>query len=139
MLPICIWPYIMGNILIVKKLSIMVLDKAKVCVYVHVHILKVLHFQTKNLIFFIPLLLFSVVHYQKVKLLSRVRLFAIPWTVVYQASLSMGFSKQEYWSGVPFPTPGDLPDPGIEPRSPELQADALPSEHQGSPHYQNYQ
>ena len=55
----------------------------------------------------------------------------IPWTVVYQASLSMGFSGQEYWSGLPFPSPGDLPDPGIEPRSPALQADALPSESPG--------
>ena len=64
----------------------------------------------------------------KVKLLSCVQLSAIPWTVVYQASLSMGFSRQEYWSGLPFPSPGDLPDPGIEPRSPALQADALPSE-----------
>ena len=63
----------------------------------------------------------------KVKLLSRVRLFATPWTVAYQASLSMGFSRQEYWSGLPFPSPGDLPDPGIKPRSPALQA-ALPSE-----------
>ena len=62
------------------------------------------------------------------KLLSHVRLFAIAWTVVYQASLSMGFSRQEYWSGLPFPSPGDLPDPGIKPRSPALQADALPSE-----------
>ena len=64
----------------------------------------------------------------KVMSLSRVRLFAIPWTVVYQASLSMGFSRQEYWSGLPFPSPGDLPDPGIEPMSPALQADALPSD-----------
>ena len=64
----------------------------------------------------------------KVKSLSRVRLFAIPWTVVYQASLSMGFSRQEYWSGLSFPSPGDLPDPGIEPRS-ALQADALPLSH----------
>ena len=69
----------------------------------------------------------------KVKSLSCVRLFAIPWTVVYQASLSMGFSRQEYWSGLPFPSPGDIPDPGIEPRSPALQADALPSEPQGKP------
>ena len=53
---------------------------------------------------------------------------AIPWTVVYQASLSMGFSRQKYCRGVPLPSPGDLPDPGIEPRSPALQADALPSE-----------
>ena len=51
------------------------------------------------------------------KSLSRVRLFVTPQTVAYQASLSMGFSRQEYWSGVPFPSPGDLPDPGIEPRS----------------------
>ena len=56
----------------------------------------------------------------KVKLLSRVWLFATPWTVAYQAPPSMGFSRQEYWSGLPFPTPGDLPDPGIKPGSPEL-------------------
>ena len=64
----------------------------------------------------------------KVKLLSRVRLFATPWTVAYQAPQSMGFSRQEYWSGLPFPSPGDLLDPGIEPGSPALQADTLPSE-----------
>ena len=63
---------------------------------------------------------------------SRVRLFATPWTVAYQASLSMGFSRQEYWSGLPFLSPGDHPDPGIEPGSPTLQADTLPSEPQGS-------
>ena len=68
----------------------------------------------------------------KVKSLSHVRLFVIPWTVVYQVSLSMGFSRQEYWSGLPFPSPVDLPDPGIEPRSPALQADALPSEPPGN-------
>ena len=56
-----------------------------------------------------------------------------PWTVAYQASLSMEFSRQEYWSGLPFPSPGDLPDPGIEPGLPELQADALPSEPPGKP------
>ena len=50
------------------------------------------------------------------------------WTVVCQASLSMGFSRQEYWSGLPFPSPGDLPHPGIEPWSPALQADSLPIE-----------
>ena len=64
----------------------------------------------------------------KVKSLSRVRLFATPWIVAYQAPPSMGFSRQECWSGLPFPSPGDLPDPGIEPRSLALQADALPSE-----------
>ena len=60
--------------------------------------------------------------------LSRVRLFATPWTVAHQAPPSMGFSRKEYWSGVPFPSPGDLPDSGIKPRSPALQADALTSE-----------
>ena len=70
------------------------------------------------------------------KLLSRVRLFAVPWTVAYQAPPSMEFSRQDYWSGLPFPSPGDLPNLGIEPRSPALQADALPSElNQGSNHY----
>ena len=54
-----------------------------------------------------------------------------PWTVAYQAPPSMGFSRQECWSGLPFPSPGDLPDPGIEPGSPALQADALPSEPPG--------
>ena len=55
-------------------------------------------------------------------------LFVTPWTVAYQAPLSMEFSRQEYWSGLPFPSPGDLPNPEIEPRSPALQADSLPSE-----------
>ena len=52
----------------------------------------------------------------------------ILWAVSCQAPLSMGFSRQEYWSGLPFPSPGDLPDPGIEPGSPALQADDLPTE-----------
>ena len=69
----------------------------------------------------------------KVKSLSCVRLFETPWTVAYQAPPSMGFSRQECWSGLPFPSPGNLPDPGIEPRSPALQADALPSEPPGKP------
>ena len=59
---------------------------------------------------------------------SRVRLFATPWTVACQAPLSMEFSRQEYWSGLPFPSPGDLPDIGIAPGSPVLQADSLLSE-----------
>ena len=65
--------------------------------------------------------------------LSCVRLFATPWTVAYQAPPSMGFSRQEYWNGLPFPSPGDLPNPGIEPGSPALQADSLPSEPPGKP------
>ena len=68
-----------------------------------------------------------------VKSLSRVRLFATPWTVAYQASLSMGFCSQEYWSGLPFPFPGDLPDPGVEPRSPALEAYTLTAEPPGKP------
>ena len=58
-----------------------------------------------------------------------------PWTVAYQFPPSMGFSRQEYWSGLPFPSPGDLPDPGIEPRSPVLQANALTSEPAGKFYY----
>ena len=67
------------------------------------------------------------------KSLSHVQLFATPWTVAYQAPLSMEFSRQVYWSGFPFPSPGDLPDPGIEPGSPASQADTLPSEPSGKP------
>ena len=69
----------------------------------------------------------------KVKSLSRVQLFVTPWTVAHQAPSSMGFSRQEYWSGLPFPSPGDLPDPGIKPGSPAFQADALTSEPPGKP------
>ena len=58
-----------------------------------------------------------------------------PWTIALLAPLSMGFSKQEYWSGFSFPSPGDLPNPGIEPRSPALQADSLLTELQGKPQY----
>ena len=65
------------------------------------------------------------------KSLSHVRLFATPWTVAYQAPQSVEFSRQEYWSGLPFPSPGDLPNPGTEPEFPTLQADALPSEPPG--------
>ena len=67
------------------------------------------------------------------KSFSRVLLFTTPWTVAYQAALSMGFSRQEYWSRLPFPSAGDLRNPGIEPGSPILQADALPSEPPGKP------
>ena len=64
---------------------------------------------------------------KKVKSLSRVRLFATLWTVAYQLPPSMGFSRQGYWSGLQFPSLGNLPDPGIEPQFPALQTDALPS------------
>ena len=65
---------------------------------------------------------------ESVKSLSRVQLFMTPRTVAYQVPLSMGFSRQEYWSGLPFPSPGNLPNPGIEPESPALQVDSLPIE-----------
>ena len=77
--------------------------------------------------------LFGLISLCEVKLLSRVSLFATLWTVAHQAPLPMGFSRQEYWSGLPFPSAGDLPDPGIKPRSPALQADALTSEPPGKP------
>ena len=70
---------------------------------------------------------------KKEKSLSCVQFFVTPWTLAYQAPPSMGFSKQECWSGLPFPSSGDLPDPGTEPRSPAVQADALPSEPSGNP------
>ena len=59
--------------------------------------------------------------------------FTTPWTTALQAPLSMEFPRQEYWSGLPFPSAGDLPDPGIKPRSPAWQADSLPLSHQGIP------
>ena len=58
---------------------------------------------------------------------------ATPWIVARQAPLSMGFPRQEYWNGLPFPSPGNLPDPGIKPTFPALQVDSLPLSHQGSP------
>ena len=82
----------------------------------------------------------SLINYEQtnVKSLSRVRLFATPQTVAYQAPQSMEFSRQEYWSGLPFPSPGDLPNPGIEPSSPTRQADALLSEPPGKQPGINY-
>ena len=67
---------------------------------------------------------------------SHVRLFATLWTVAHQAPLFVGFSRQEYWSGLPCPPPGDLPDPRTESTSPvssALQVDSLPLSHQGGP------
>ena len=66
-------------------------------------------------------------------MLSSVRLFATPWTIAHQAPLSMGFSRQEHWSGWPFPSPGDLPDARTKPGAPALQADSFPSELPGKP------
>ena len=79
-------------------------------------------------------ILYQLSHkWKKEKSLSWVRLFVTPWIVAHQAPPSLGFSRQEYWSGLPFPSPEDLPDPGIEPRSPSLQAEALTSEPPGKP------
>ena len=64
---------------------------------------------------------------------SHVRLFAAPWTIAHQVSLSTGFSRKEHWTGLQCPPPGDLPDPGIKPVSPALQADSLPTEAPGKP------
>ena len=69
---------------------------------------------------------------KKSKVLSSVRLFATPRTIAHQAPLSMEFFRQEYWSGLLCPSPGDCPNPGIKPRSPTLQADSLPSEPSGT-------
>ena len=93
---------------------------------------KVLPYSTGNYIQY-PVINHNGKEYEKVKVksLSRVRLLATLWTVALQAPLSMGFSRQEYWSGLPFPSPGDLPNPGIKPGSPALQADALLSEPPG--------
>ena len=71
----------------------------------------------------------------RAKSLSHIRLFVTPWTVAHQAPLSMGFSRQEYWSGLPCPPPGNLLDPETEPMSPALQEDSLPLSHQGSPNF----
>ena len=76
------------------------------------------------------------IHVCMLSCFSRVKLFATAWTVAYQAPLSVGFSRQEYWSGLPCPSPGDFPDPGTEPASPvapALQADCLLLSYQGSP------
>ena len=77
---------------------------------------------------------FGIVNKAEVKSFSCVQLLVTPWTIAYQAPQSMGFSRQEYWSGVPFPSPGDPPYPGVEPGSPALWADALSSKPPGKPH-----
>ena len=83
---------------------------------------------SKSILFEIKIVTSACVHG---KHFSHVWLCATPWTVAHQALLSVGFSRQEYWSGLPFPSPGDLPDPGIKPRSPALQTDVLTSEPPG--------
>ena len=80
-------------------------------------------------------LFFNIAGVYMLSCLSRVQLFATPWTVALQAPLFVGFSRQEYWSGLLFPPPGDLSNPGIEPESLTSQVDSLPLSHQGSPKY----
>ena len=77
----------------------------------------------------------GVFYYLGAQLLSCVQLFGIPWTIAHQAPLSIGFPRQEYQSGLPFPSPEDLPDPGMEPASPALLGHSLPLSHQGSPNW----
>ena len=91
---------------------------------------------SNHFILCLPLLLLPLIFPSikvKVKSLRVVSDSATPWTVAYQACPSMRFSRQEYWIGLPFPSPGDLPNPGIEPGSPTLEADALTSEPPGKP------
>ena len=95
------------------------------CTQTHVHLIS-------NWYSFSQFFLLIVV--SRIYMLSRVQLFATPWTVAYQAPPSMGFSRQQCLSGLPFPSPRDLPNPGIDPRSPTLQADALLSEPPGKPY-----
>ena len=92
------------------------------------------YFSSHDPLAYPPIWFSSLMQKVKVKLLSHVRLFVTPWTVAHQAPLSMGFSRQEYWSGLPFPSPGNLPDPRIEPRSPTLQTGTLTSEPTGKPY-----
>ena len=94
-----------------------------------------IYFLVFSLRIIINILMYSLVLIFFFKSLSRLRLFATPWTVAHQAPPSMGFSRQEYWRGLPFPSPGHLPHPGIKPRSPVLEADALTSEPPGKPSF----
>ena len=103
-------------------------------VWTHTHIHKYTHITLKRPWIYTHTMKFKwfTVERKKVKSLSCVQLFATPWTVAHQASPSLEFSRHEYWSRLPFPSPGDLPDLGIEPRSSALQADTLPSEPPGN-------
>ena len=81
-----------------------------------------------SIIILLNILILFCMHACILSQFSCVQVFVTPWTVARQAPLSMEFSRQEYWSGLSFPSPGDLPDPGIKPGSPALQADYLPTE-----------
>ena len=89
-----------------------------------------------NVVLLYPSLVYYLTYRRYKIVFNHVQLFATPWTVALQAPLSVGFSRQEYWSRLPFPPRGDLPDPGIEPsspKSPALQVDSLPLSHWGTP------
>ena len=94
---------------------------------------KLVYTSSMDLCFFLDKSPFILEVSEWVKSLSRVQLFVTPLTIAHKAPLSMEFSRQEYWSGLPFPSSGDLPDSGIKPRSPVLQADTLLSEPPGKP------
>ena len=89
------------------------------------------HEPTDSVLSTLGVISYLLQNHLEVKSLSHVWLFVTPWTVAHQAPPSLEFSRQEYWSGLPLPSPGDLPDPGIELGSPALQADTLPSEPPG--------
>ena len=91
----------------------------------------------RNLVIYILTFTIFMVKKGKCWWLSHIRLFATQWAIACQAPLSKEFSRQGYWSVLPFPSPGDLLDPGIEPESLTLQADSLPSEPPGNPHIHN--
>ena len=106
-----------------------------VCIYFLSNILHLSSSSSRYLAIITPCT-FCIYKINLCAVLSRVQLFATPWTVARQAPLFVGFFRQEYWSGLPFPPPGDLHDPGIEPTSPlspALQADSLPAESSGNP------
>ena len=92
---------------------------------IHGKIYKILDLPNQNVIYFkyLPIALSPSLDLSSFELISHVQLSGTPWTAAYQAPLSMGFSRQEHCSGLPFPSPGDLPDPRIKPESPALQAD----------------
>ena len=107
-------------------------------IHVHVSVLYIcVSFLSRQIdssvLFFLDSTYHILMHICQNRLFKKLKQYLPPGSRAYQAPLSVGFSRQEYWSGLPFPSPGDLPNPGIEPRYPALQADALPSEPPGKP------
>ena len=113
---------------IVQSLQLVIIQLvADSCIFSKAIVKIWVFYNTKSHIYFN---MFAMMRWKwKRQSLSGVQLFATPRTVARQAPLSMEFSRQEYWSGFPFPSPGNLPEPGVEPRSPALKANSLPSEY----------